>query len=102
MNKDVRTVGLPDEAVPLDSIEPFHFANHSASFQKDNCTLGIHACYGMEVRQECWRRGGLRRKRLSYFFGPACPRRLILSPVGVVALEQAECCPSTQTLKFRK
>jgi hypothetical protein len=51
MNKDVRTVSLPDEAVPLDFIEPFHLANHSASFQKDNCTLGIHACDGVELRR---------------------------------------------------
>ena len=51
MNKDVRTVSLPDEAVPLDFIKPFNLANHSVSFQKDNCTLGITACDGGEVRR---------------------------------------------------
>src|SRR5215831_18922369 len=48
MNKDVRAISLPDKTVPFELVEPFDFANHSVSFQRDISTFSIHTRYGLE------------------------------------------------------
>src|SRR5215471_19182619 len=59
MNKDIRAISLPDKTIPFELVEPFDFANHSASFQRDVSTFCIHTCYGLESTPEAlarWRR----------------------------------------------
>src|SRR5262249_44671526 len=60
MNKDVRAISLPDKTIPFELVEPFDFANHSASFQRGVSTFCIHPCYGLESTPEA-----LVRRRLA-------------------------------------
>src|SRR5215471_7825491 len=59
VNKDVRAISLPDKTIPFELVEPFDFANHSVSFQRDISTFSIHTRYAWKSTSEAlvrWRR----------------------------------------------